>query len=216
MIQDDMFKNEESNRYHRRRLVSVRDDQQRLRDDLLVEIIRKHKISFSSAAEIGAYNGFRLNYLRQAYGCAATAYEPSVEAIDDGMQRYPGVRFIRGVASQIDAADDAYDLVMVAFVLHWVDRKTIMRSIAEIDRVLKDGGYLIVSDFDVSYPQKRRYHHVENESIWTYKQHYWKMFESSNCYQLIDCTTKPADDVDPIPRSCALLKKNLQGLYVVE
>ena len=40
-----------------------------------------------------------------------------------------------------------------------------LRSVAEIDRVLPDGGFLLIGDFYPSLPQRVRYHHLPDQDV---------------------------------------------------
>lgn len=133
--------------------------------------------------EIGASNGFRLNLLRQRYGCDVTAVEPSARAIEQGRSAFPEVRFFQGVASAIPVAEDgAFDLVIVNAVLHWVDRSTLLRSCAELDRLVADGGFLVIGDFFPPSPERVQYHHRSDVELYTYKQNYPEIFLATRLY----------------------------------
>lgn len=215
--QDDIFRDYEGDSYHYRRLNSARSDENRLANDLPMKLIERNPIAFHSVAEVGAYNGFRLDFLAKKFGCTAMAFEPSEKALSFGKKKYPHITFHRNVAAALDAEDASFDLVIVDFVLHWIDRTTILRSLSEIDRILKDGGSMIIGDHWVRYPQRRRYHHLPKEEVWTFKQNYWEVFLATNCYQLLDYTTQKASAEDPVPRACALLQKQLiEGYPIVE
>src|SRR5262249_31015268 len=136
--------------------------------------------------EIGASNGWRLHEIARRFACRVTAVEPSRDAIQDGQARFPSVQFLRGTASELPFdAEARFDLVIVNFVFHWVDRSTLLRSVAEIDRVSPDGGFLLIGDFYPSSPQRVRYHHLPDQDVWTYKQNYGDIFLSSNLYEMI-------------------------------
>lgn len=214
-MQDDIFKLSEADQYHERRRKSNWSDEERIKEDLPLEVIQKNKIRCKNAAEVGAYNGFRLAFLSENYHCHAVAFEPSQKAILEGKQKYPQVDFRCNTAAQLDAADGSFDMVIVGYVFHWIDRKTLIRSISEIDRVLADDGWLVISDIWVEYPQRRKYHHLPSKDVWTYKQNYWEIYLASNCYKLVDAIFRKPSGKDSVPRYCTLLKKSLTGNYPV-
>jgi SAM-dependent methyltransferase len=136
--------------------------------------------------EIGSSNGYRLSEIHKKYACHVTAVEPSQSAIEDGKAQFTDVTFLRGTASHIPIADDfQFDLVIVHFVFHWIDRSMLLRSVAEIDRMLKSDGHIIIGDFHPLYPQRVAYHHLPESNVWTYKQSYADIFLASNMYQVI-------------------------------
>jgi ubiquinone/menaquinone biosynthesis C-methylase UbiE len=57
-----------------------------------------------------------------------------------------------------------------------------MQSLAEADRVLKPGGFLVITDFDPGFHHKRPYSH--HEGVFSYKQNYADFFTQSSLYYL--------------------------------
>ena len=154
MTQDRIFREAEGDNWFLRNREALLEEQ-RIEQDPIVRILRLTGVTPTSVLEIGSSNGFRLEYLRTIFNCRVKGIEPSRAAIADGQSRYPEVTFVEGVASHLPLDDQSFhDLVIVNFVLHWVDRSTLLQSIAEMDRVLADGGYLVIGDFHPSNPQR--------------------------------------------------------------
>lgn len=134
--------------------------------------------------EVGAANGVRLAAIAEACGADVVALEPSKAAIADGRARFPGVEFVRGSAHAIPL-DEPFDLVIVNFVFHWIDRRSLLRSVAEVDRLLAEGGFLILGDFLPSNLVKVPYHHLPGGDVHTYKQSYAATFVGSGLYHAV-------------------------------
>ena len=149
--------------------------------DFPLRLIELYHLRPGSVLEVGAANGYRLAAISERYGVRVVAVEPSVEAILDGESRFPRVEFVRGGASSIPL-QELFDLIIVNFVFHWIDRTALLRSIAEIDRLVVDGGFLIIGDFFPSNLKKVRYHHLAEQEIYTYKQNYAATFLASGLY----------------------------------
>jgi hypothetical protein len=64
-----------------------------------------------------------------------------------------------------------------------------LRSVAEIDRVLGEGGLLLVGDFAPSNRLRVRYHHLPESAVYTYKQDYAAVFLASGLYQPVGLLT---------------------------
>lgn len=88
----------------------------------------------------------------------------------------------QGTADVLDFEDNFFDIVFISFVFHWVGRSKLLKAVSEIDRVLKDGGTLVISDFFPDIPHRRTYHHNTELGVYTYKQDYSKIFTASNLY----------------------------------
>ena len=107
--------------------------------------------------EIGASNGRNINYFKKAFNCSVSGIEPSSKAVNDGNKVFFNNQnvLIKGTSDDLPYDDESADVVLFGFSLFWVGRKYLFRSIAEADRILKEGGYLLITDFDTSIPYKR-------------------------------------------------------------
>lgn len=153
--------------------------------DFPLEMLRRlnQKEQIQTVLEIGCSNGWRLQQIKSILPNAQLfGVEPSAAAIESGQKNAPDINFVRGLVSDLPLQQD-FDLVIVNFVLHWVDRKSLFQSLSEIDRVVADEGYLIVGDFYPDYPQKRSYHHLADEGVFTFKQDYAQLFAGVGTYK---------------------------------
>ena len=85
-----------------------------------------------------------------------------------------------------------FDLIIAYSVFHWIDRETLLSSIANLDNVLNWKGYIIIGDFQIPFSLKRRYHHLE-EKVFTYKVDYKKILLSTGFYKEIATISKDHD-----------------------
>jgi SAM-dependent methyltransferase len=173
----------------------------------------------TSVLEIGAANGYRLSALARLHGCRASGVEPGAAAVADGRSRFPEIRLEQGRGDAIPF-DEQFDLVIINFVFHWIDRSVLLKTVAEIDRVVEDGGFLLIGDFYPKHATRARYHHLPGEEVYTYKQDWSAMFVASGSYRTIAMLsgehTKPLPtaDVEDDNRSATwLLRKRLDGMY---
>lgn len=189
-------------------------------NDPSLRLIEAYGIKPLNVLEVGASNGYRLAALGQIHECKLTGLEPSAAAVADGLTRFSGLRLQVGVGSAIPF-DEPFDLVIVNFVLHWVDRSLLLRTVAEIDRVTADGGFLVLGDFAPAHPARRHYHHLPGQGVFTYKQDYAAIFLASCSYQSIamlsghHASRATVADVDGDDERVAtwLLRKRLDVLY---
>jgi SAM-dependent methyltransferase len=185
--------------------------------DPVAQCVRLAGLRPSSILEIGAAAGDRVAALAGELGASAHAVDPSAAAIEDGRRRHPHV------AMSVAAMDTLpnigpFDLVVVNFVFHWVDRRLLLRSVSEVDRMVADGGHLVIGDFLPAGHAKTQYHH--RPGVWTFKQRYSDVFTTSGVYcRVVELSgeyggTGPSGDGDPAHRmSTCLLHKSLAGHY---
>lgn len=134
--------------------------------------------------EVGASNGHQLHKLRQLTGCEAFGIDPSVSAIVDGKTNYPDVALSVGTADKLEFPDAFFDTVIFGFCLYLVDRGFLMRIVAEADRVLRQGGMLMIVDFDPAVTHRRPF--VHQQGLWSYKMCYPDIWLASPEYVLVE------------------------------
>lgn len=153
-----------------------------------------------SVLEIGCSDGRNLIYLAQNFELKGFGIEPSEKAITYGqeMLRSGGisnVELLRGTSDELPFEDNSMDFVILGFCMYVVDRRYLLKTAAEVDRVLKRGGLLLIEDFDVPHPFQRPNKH--NKDIYTYKYDYTSLFLGDPSYSLIE------------KKSYSLIEKNL-------
>jgi SAM-dependent methyltransferase len=186
VLQDNLFSDFEGDRWfeRNRRALNAFDASA----DLPLKLIGFYDLLPERVLEVGAANGFRLAAIHERTGAQAVAVEPSAQAVLNGKASFPFITFIRGTASAVPLRE-AFDLVIVNFVFHWVDRQSLLRAVAEVDRLVRDGGYLLIGDFYPANLLQIHYHHLENEKVYTYKQNYAATFLASGLYHPVSLLT---------------------------
>lgn len=220
-IQDSVFFEGEGDRWFERNKEALGKPDKVDWPSHLIDLL-KTKDSIKTILELGCANGYRLAKLKMKMpeACRVVGVDASAEAVADGKKQFAGVEFHHGTLSDIPLREE-FDLVIINFVLHWVDRSTLAHSIAQIDRVVRDGGTLILGDFLPDFPQRRNYHHLEGGNVFTYKQDYAKTFEALGFYRefiriSFDHGTHQmlASPGESSSRGvCVALKKDVRGCY---
>ena len=156
---------------------------------LLGEWCNPHKNDVGKILEIGAGNGIPLAYICNVLDAQGIGIEPSHKAVENwslirgDIVGGASTSLRVGLANEIPFEDKSFDLVIFGFCLYLVDRSLLYRAIAEADRVLRDGGFLGIEDFDSPSPMSNKYCH--KEGILSYKSDYSNIFTSSGHYHLI-------------------------------
>ncbi len=222
VTQDSLFISGEGDNWYRRNR-SALDNPDKLDWPLHLFDLLGNKEAITSVIELGCSNGFRLAKFKREYlpNARCVGVDASTEAISTGKSLFPEVELYHGTISA-PPVEGHFDLVVVNYVLHWVDRSQLSRSLAAVDCLVKDGGLLLLGDFLPDYPQRRRYHHRPEEQVFTYKQNYSASFLALGLYREMARLTYDHDGassyellpVDSQRRGvCTLQVKSLNGYY---
>ncbi|MDY0278181.1 MAG: class I SAM-dependent methyltransferase [Acholeplasma sp.] len=214
MLQKELFLNSEGDSYFQRNRTALKKEE---------EIHKSYKVYLKymnpkmKILEIGCSDGRSLDYYRIEIGCFSYGIDPSEDAIKIGKELYPEIDLSLGTADNLNFPDDYFDFVIFGFCLYLVDRKLLTKVVYEADRVLKDSGYIGITDFDTNIPKKRPYKH--HKDINSYKCDYSKMFLAFPHYSLIEkINMGSADDpfiLDTTQRAASVIlyKNHEQGYY---
>jgi len=221
--QDKIFLEKEGDKWFKRNKDAIGNN---LENDPPLKMIELLNLKPLSVLEVGATNGYRLAELSHKIGRGTyVAIEPSSDAIEDGKKRFPEIEFRRGLMYDLPLKKgEKFDLVIINFGFHWVERKHLLSSVSEIDRATANGGHLIVCDFLPDTPTRVKYHHLPDKEVYTYKQDYAKIFLSAGLYNLVDQFIFDHDEHTIIKKDvpsdrrgvCLCLKKNQEGFYVTK
>ncbi len=185
-------------------------------DSVDIAIIKNYtKNSTGKILEIGCSNGSKLNALKgesEGFGI-----DPSEKAIREGTAAYPDLHLFIGTSDDLRFQDNFFDVVIFGFCLYLVDRELLFRTLAEADRVLKNKGFLIITDFDPSLNVRKKYHHFDGVN--SYKQQYEKVFLSNPIYTLIEKKSYSHHGVDFHPEldervATTILYKDVDSAYI--
>lgn len=78
-------------------------------------------------------------------GATVVALDFSPGMVEEGRRRHPGIEFVLGDAEQLPFGDDEFDAVTISFGLRNVAHP--QAALAEMYRVLKPGGRLVICEF---------------------------------------------------------------------
>ena len=136
-----------------------------------------------SILDLGCSSGTRLTALCRHHRAQGTGVEPSAAAIEEARTRDPHVTWQVGTLDAHPPLQGPFDLVVVSFVLHWIDRRRLLTSLAALDAEVADGGCVVISDFYPEHPLRREYHHLTGQGVFTYKNDYPAMLLSTGLYR---------------------------------
>ena len=151
--------------------------------DTIKRVLEAFKKNINAICEIGSGNGAKLNDLCKFFNALGYGVDPSTNAVNAGNKEYKNITLKVSTAASLPFKDSEFDLVYFGFCLYLVDRLDIYKAVAEADRVLKNGGFLAILDFDPALRHKKPYHHKAN--VFSYKNCYSDFFISSGHYYLV-------------------------------
>lgn len=201
MKQSTAFLRGEGDRWYLRNLSKPREP------DPVFEVIKELKIKPKRPVlEIGCGDGWRLTIIRRELGSVCYGMDASKEAITnapDSTSRY-GIKCWCGTAEKINLPDNSVDMVIYGFCLYVADREDLFRITAESDRVLRDGGHIVIHDFHPDFTYSRIYE--PKPELRSYKQNYGRLWLGNPGYFLVH---QQFIGVGDDRTSVVVLKKNL-------
>jgi len=151
--------------------------------DLIIKSLKEIGAKPSSILEVGCGGGHLLSLLRQEFDSVCFGLDPSAKAIQHGRENYPDIDLQPGTAESLAHPDGSFDLVIFGFCLYVCDPCDHFRIAWQADRVLRDQGFLVVSDFCTPFPYRNDYAHFSG--MFSYKMDWSRMFTWNPAYRLI-------------------------------
>ena len=159
--------------YYLRRKEVLKNLKKIWESDPIIVAMQSLGVTKGSYLEIGCADGWRLDVLRREFGMDCWGIEPSNEAAF-------GRQNIReGTADDLPFFEE-FDVVSFAYMLYAVDRSDLFKIAFEGDRVLKDGGHMVVYDFYSNVPKLKE--NPDCKEMLTCKADYGGMFRWHPCY----------------------------------
>lgn len=129
--------------------------------DLASDAMMAMPLKPNDILEIGAANGWRLKKLKDHYGCNVTGIDVSEKAIAN---RLEGIWIDHGYAHDLPYGDESFDVVIFGFCLCFISPEDWHAIVSESNRVLRDGGIVVLYDFIGSRFVKRRLQKITQDS----------------------------------------------------
>lgn len=173
----------ESNDYFERNKNSLLNADEKAKNaysasDFIEKYLRTYPGTIEKVLEIGCNYGYNIDYLARRHGIECWGIEPSDKAVEYGISRWkesnPRVHIMQGISNKLPYKNSEFDVVMMGFLMYVTPREMIADTVLEVNRVLKEGGFLILTDFDTPISYKRINKH--NDEMPVYKEDYSRRF----------------------------------------
>lgn len=137
--------------------------------------------------EVGAANGWRLKKLKDHYGCNVRGIDVSEDAIKEAVE---GVQVDHGYAHDLPYDDASFDIVIFGFCLCFISPEDWLGLVSESNRVLRDGGVVVLYDFMGTRFVKRRIQNImldsrlEEHPVYLYNFNWPELWLSHPAYKI--------------------------------
>ncbi len=214
---DTILWNEESDRFTKRALDLYKNSV-----DHLMNNENKKKIC-SKIATVFVNNGFtprKMVDIGCAYGgtihimsslfpkCSFLGVDPGVKSIKLA-KKYNSdkrnVEFKIGTSDALPCSDGSSDSVLLLMVLQWIPRRVLIKTIAEIDRVLTNGGCIALMEFQPDQPIQSP--SIHNRDVFVFKDAYEPMFTVFPWYHIIYSETLNNYDNEDFRTALHIIRK---------
>lgn len=183
--------------------------------DGISEVLEELKIEPKVLLEVGCANGWRLKKLQQRYGCTVCGIDPSRAAIEAAHKSgLSPDHIILGTADKLEAPDQSFDMVIFGFCLCFIAPEDWQAMVSETNRVLKEGGYIVVLDF-INTCQQVRYCFekadgmgLKGVEVFIYLYDWPSLWTAHPGYKVIHETFFPANF-----RSVSVIQKNYADIF---
>ena len=149
-----------------------------------LDVLRKYLKEEDEVLEVGCGDGKKVNTLTEGLGTTYTGIDISGKAIEAAKERFPNYCFKQSKGVRIDFDAGVFDFVYLGFFLYLLDRAHLALLVSEVDRVLKDGGILAITDFGTRVQKQKKYSHDANLDI--YKFNYASIFDAFPQYAIVE------------------------------
>lgn len=109
----------------------------------LVKYFREHEVK--SILDVGTGSGDFIAVLKNVFPQSKiTGIDPDKESLQEAAKKYPDVSFHEMVSENLEFAENTFDLASISMALHHLP--DIQASLKEMQRVVKNGGWIIVNE----------------------------------------------------------------------
>lgn len=211
-LQATRWHQSEADEWHQRNKAKVSAE-----NDPVIKAIVDCGIYPETVFEVGCGSGYRLAAMKDSWGAKVWGCDLSTQAIAHGMAQYGKegdfhigwreAKNLKGVPTS------GFDMVIYGFCLYACDPDELFQIVREGDRILKDGGYLVVYDFLPDHPHSRNYKY--DRMLRTYKHDYSKLWLGHPYYRLHKQVVMPHEAGEEINNdtrvAVTILRKDTEG-----
>lgn len=170
----------EADAWHRRNHKKVETN---IEHDKVIAAIRRADLHPKTVFEVGCGSGARLARMRDTMGCEVWGCDVSTQAIAHGIKQYNIKIGWREAKNLRSIPKEGFDMVIYGFCLYAIDAEDLFAIVQQGDRILKNGGHMVVYDFSPVIPHSRVYGH--DPSLRVNKMRYSNLWLAHPAYKVV-------------------------------
>ena len=155
--------------------------------DFICDSLAPFRNKVQNILEIGCASGKKVAQLAEYFEASGFGLDPSQMAINRAteltMHNNSNLNFEVGLATNLPYPDGMFDLVFFGFCLYLVPPSETYKALMEANRVLKQGGFVAILDFDYGSLKVNPYKHADG--LFTYENNYSQILTSSGYFSLV-------------------------------
>ena len=221
---DSILWDEESNNYTRRGSQNGQLDlyrekaNRRWMVDEFLKVINELMPNPESILDVGCgYGGTIKELFNQYPSTKFIGIDPGTESIAIAKENIDGknVEFKVSYSHQLDFSEETFDIINLCMVLQWIPRKYLIRTMAEVDRVLKFGGLIYINEFLPNKPVVSQSNH--NKDVYIFKNDYSLFFSTYPWYKEIYRFVIKTEEGEDQQRYTSVIRKfNIEEVYTLK
>lgn len=188
-MRDSILWDDESDRYTDRAKATHRDifeNYDTVAVEKCTELINGLERSPQTILDIGcAYGVFLYQLAKRLSGPQFYGIDPGKETIKlaTNVGSNLNIKFQNGYSHDLPFRDGSIDFIILNMVLQWIPRNYLLKSLAEIDRVLGTDGHIFIQEFDPPIPKYSESSH--NKDVLIFKDQYEDCFTAFPWFDLV-------------------------------
>ncbi len=172
--QSESFLNGEGDAWYERNRTAIDEVLHEAQDvNFILQTLKGSAFIIQDILEVGSSSARKLNALSLGFKARGAGIEPSSLAIKEASKRYPQLELHVGLASKLPFEANSFDLVFFGFCLYLVPQDEIDLAISESLRVLRQKGFIAITDFDPGVEMSVPYKHLNG--LLSYKRNYTEL-----------------------------------------
>lgn len=152
-------------------------------------------IKAENILDVGTGKGGFIPVLIQTFPEAViTGIDPNTESLETARRHFPGIIFQKMGAEKLHFCDNTFDVVSISMALHHLPK--IKKSLKEIKRVVKPGGFVIINEpisnnLNPAQEVHKMYHHFRSRVDRLLGTFHRKTFTSKAILQMLKTAELP-------------------------